>query len=816
MNIDLQKIAGLSSQAAALKLQQYGFNELPQMRRSTLFMLILKLFREPMFLLLLGCAFLYFILGDKTQAAMLLVFVVVIMWITCFQEYRSEQAIVALRNLSSPRAFVIRDGKGKRIAGLEVVPEDIIVLNEGDTVPADARLFIANNVLVNEAILTGESQPVRKIGIDESQIVSITRAGGDDLPFIYSGTQVIQGSGYAKIFATGANTEIGKIGKNLNTLSADRTLLQKETDRLIRNFSILGFAICILLAMVYGATKTSWLQGILVGITLAMAILPEELPVVITVFLALGARKISLHKVLTREIHAIEALGSATVLCVDKTGTITENRMAVSQLFTDVAVLNVAHPNHLQQLSEDFHQLIEYGLLASQRDPFDPMEIAIKNFGEYYLKDTEHLHQSWFLVQQYPLSQKLLTISQVWQSKKNKHYVIAAKGAPEDIFDLCHLDIGRVKLLQQKVDTMAQDGLRVIGVSKAVFSEKNLPGGQHDFDFEFLGLIGLEDPVRPNVGASLKSCYQAGIRVIMITGDYLATAKQIASQIGLQNVDEAIVGSDLAKMSGTELESRIRSVNIFARILPEQKLRIVNALKANGEITAMTGDGVNDAPALKAANIGVAMGGRGTDVARESAGLVLLDDSFGSLVVAIRLGRKIYANIKKSIVYLLAVHLPIIGLTLIPVLFKWPLLLFPIHIVFLELIIDPTCSLVFEDAPEESDIMHRPPRKVRERIFDSKSLGFGFIQGCAVLILGLIVLMITRSWGYDENHSRSIIFSILVVSNIILIFVNLLERFSWKIFSIFSNRVLWLVIFATLGSLTAILTVPFLRELFYF
>ncbi len=814
MAFDIHKISGLSSQEAASRLQQYGFNELPQMRQSALFVFILKLFREPMFLLLLACATLYFILGNKEESLMLLGFVVVIMGITCYQEYRSERAVIALRNLSSPRAFVIRDGKGMRIAGRDVVPGDIIALHEGDSVPADSRLLDVTSLLLNESILTGESQPVRKISIGDLGEDVISRPGGDDLPFVYTGTQVVQGSGYAEVISTGINTEMGKIGKDLSTIGVRRTRLQQETDTLVRNFTIFGFTVCALVVIIYGITRADWLQGFLVGLTLAMAVLPEELPVVITIFLALGARRIAAHNVLTREIPMVEALGSATVLCVDKTGTITQNFMTVSELFVEGESMNASWSALPEMLPEWFHLLVEYGVLASQRDPFDPMEVAIKKFGEHYLKDTEHWHDSWRLIHQYPLSKKLLTISQVWQSKKNQHYMIAAKGAPEDIFDLCHLDAVKIKELQGKVHSIANKGLRVIGVAKAIFTETDLPDGQHDFDFEFLGLVGLEDPVRLNVLESVRTCYQAGIRVIMITGDYLSTAEKIASQIGLQIGSGTIIGAELAKMSDSELEGLIKTTNIFARILPEQKLRIVNALKAHGEIVAMTGDGVNDAPALKAANIGVAMGGRGTDVARESAGLVLLDDDFSSLVTAIRLGRRIYTNIKKATAYLLAVHLPIIGMTLIPVLFKWPLLLFPMHIVFLELIIDPTCSLVFEAVGEEPDIMRRAPRKSEEKLFASKTIILGLGQGVAVLVVSLAAFLVTRSLGWSENNIRAVVFVILVLSNLVLIFINLSERFLLSNVTLLSNRALWLVVIATLGFLTAVLTVPGLREVF--
>lgn len=802
----IKNISGLSSQEVAARLKIHGFNELPTAKQAIFLDFVFKLLREPMFLLLLICAALYFILGSKTESLMLLSFVVVIMGITCYQEHKSDKAIIALRNLSSPRVFVIRDGKGMRIAGREVVPDDIVVFNEGDSISADAELLSATNLLINESILTGESHPVRKMVAEHP--IAFCRPGGDDLPFVYSGTQVVQGNGYAKVIATGINTEMGKIGKTLTTTDIERTNLQRETDGLVRNFAIFGLIICILVAIIYGVTRTDWLHGFLVGITLAMAILPEEFPVVLIIFLALGAWRISLKNVLTRRIPAVEALGSATVLCVDKTGTLTQNKMRVCQLFAHAQHFSVQNMTAACALPETFHSLLEYSILASQRDPFDPMEIAIKNFGVHCLKDTEHLHELWTLVHQYPLSKELLAISQVWQSAKNKDYVIAAKGAPEAIFDLCHLEPKQIESLLEQIESMAHKGLRIIGVAKADFANKKLPNIQHDFNFEFLGLIGLEDPVRPNVLESVHSCYQAGIRVVMLTGDYFGTAQNVAAEVGLQNQGAVIVGSELSKMSDLELVQKIRTTNIFARILPEQKLRIVSALKANGEIVAMTGDGVNDAPALQAANIGVAMGEHGTDVARAAAALVLLDDDFSSLVTAIRLGRRVYANIKKAITYLLAAHIPIIGMTLIPVLCRWPLMLYPIHVVFLELIIDPACSIVFEAEAEEANVMLRPPRSIKERLFDRKTVVASLWQGIGVLILSLFVFMVTRFLGYRENNVRAMTFAVLVISNLFLIFINCSRQSR--------NRALWLISVVAVVFLAVVLFVPYLRTLFYF
>lgn len=803
---------GLSTVEATQRLQQYGYNELPTSRQKTILNLLLDIFKEPIFLLLIICAIIYFIIGSKHDALMLSSFVILIAVVTSYQEHKSERAVLALKNLASPRAFVIRDGIGKRIAGREVVVGDLIVLHEGDCVPADAQLISCENLSLDESILTGESFPVRKnLSVWQDKICS---PGGDDLPFVYSGTYVVQGSGVAQVIATGLNTEMGKIGRNLAAIKSERSLLQQETATLVRYFAIWGFALCVLIALFYGFTRGNWLNGFLVGITLAMAILPEEFPVVLTIFLALGAWRISLKHVLTRHVPAIETLGAATVLCVDKTGTITQNQMAVAQLFAIDENYSV-NPN-TSALPEKFHQLVEYSILASQRDPFDPMEKAIKKVGEKYLYDTEHIHNDWELVHQYPLSKKILAISLVWKSLKSSDYVVAAKGAPEAIFDLCHLDYATVAKLTKQAHDMANSGLRILGVAKATFKKHDLPDGQHDFNFEFLGFIGLEDPVRSSVFAAVQNCNTAGIRVVMITGDYAGTAQKVAREIGLLGSEHVITGSELNGMNDLELEQQIRQVNIFARIMPDQKLRIVNALKANGEVVAMTGDGVNDAPALKAANIGIAMGGRGTDVAREAAKLVLLDDDFSSIVAAVKLGRRIFDNIKKAVAYLLAAHLPIIGLTVIPILFGWPLILLPIHVVFLELIIDPACSIVFEAESEEPDIMLRKPRSTAVRLFDKHTVIYAVTQGLGILAIILGVFLLGKKLEYSENIIRAMIFIVLVVSNLLLIVANRSWQVSWKTVISKPNPALWWVIGIAFGLLVSVLFIPFLRDLFYF
>lgn len=810
---DLNTVTGLSEEQVAERLSRDGYNELPSTKRRGLLAIAHGVVREPMFLLLLACGTIYFFLGDAQEALMLLGFVFFIMGITLYQESKTERTLEALRDLSSPRALVIRGGHQKRIAGRDVVRGDILVLAEGDRVPVDAVLLSCTNLLADESILTGESVPVRKVIADGP--VEMERPGGDDLPFVYSGTLVVHGQGYAEVVATGTRTELGRIGKALQSVEPEQTPLQREMTHLVRNLAIFGLLLCVLVTVVYGLTRRDWLNGILAGLTLAMAILPNEFPVVLAIFMALGAWRISQQKVLTRRTPAVETLGSATVLCVDKTGTLTMNHMTVGKLYANGQFYDLqARAN--EEIPEDFHQLIEFSILASQRDPFDPMDRALKELGKLYLADTEHLHDDWALVREYPLSQKLLALSRVWRSRDGEDYVIGAKGAPEAIADLCHLDEAKLRALSRPITALANEGFRVLGAARSRFKQADLPIEQHDFDFEFLGLVGLTDPVRPTVPAAIKECYSAGIRVVMITGDYPGTAVNVARQIGLTPSDEVIIGPELDELSDGELQSRVETANIFARVVPEQKLRLVNALKANGEIVAMTGDGVNDAPALKAAHIGIAMGDRGTDVAREAAALVLLDDDFSSIEQAVRVGRRVFDNLKKAMAYLVAIHVPIAGMTLIPVLFKWPLVLLPIHIAFLHLIIDPACSVVFEAEPEEADVMRRAPRNSKERIFSRPTLALSFLQGLGVLVILVAMYSVALRRGQGDQEARALAFTTLIIANLGLILTN--RSWSRTMLGTLQSRnaALWWVVGGALVFLGMVLYVPFLRELFRF
>ncbi|MCL4478515.1 MAG: cation-translocating P-type ATPase [Deltaproteobacteria bacterium] len=804
---------GVSSGEALKRLKQDGYNELPFSKRRSILRIAFDVIKEPMLLLLVACGTLYFTIGDIKEAAILVSFVFVVIGITLYQERKTERALEALRDLSSPRAMVIRDGKHIRIPGREVVTDDIVIVSEGDRVPADAVLLNSNNVTVDESLLTGESVPVRKSAWDGVQ--EMNSPGGDDLPFIYSGTLVVQGQGTARVIRTGLNTELGKIGKILQVLEPEETLLHRETRQLVRNFTIFAVALSALVIVIYGITRANWSNGFLAGLTLAMAILPEEFPVVLTIFLALGAWRISKEHVLTRRVSAIETLGAATVLCVDKTGTLTQNRMSVAKLYSSNEFFDLA-PNYKKSLPENFHQLLEFAILSSQSDPRDPMESALKGLGNDLLSHTGHLHTDWEMEHEYSLSKELLAMSRVWKSADGKDYVIAAKGAPEAIADLCHLSPGEKERLAENVSIMAGEGLRVLGIAKAYFSLHDLPRIQHDFDFQFIGIIGFADPIRPSVPEALRECYGAGIRVIMITGDYPLTAKSIAAQIGLKASDEVLTGAELDRMHDDELMVRLKTVNIFARAVPEQKLRIVNALKANGEIVAMTGDGVNDAPALKAAHIGIAMGARGTDVAREAASLVLLDDDFSSIVKSVRMGRRIYYNLKKAMAYILAIHVPIAGISLIPVLFGWPLILMPVHIAFLELIIDPSSSVVFEAEAEETDVMKRRPRRFEERLFNRRTFGISILQGGIVLAIVLAIFIISMHMGQTETESRTLTVTTLIIANLGLILTN--RSWSRTIVSTLGikNRALWGVVSGAMVFLVLTIYVPFLQSLFRF
>jgi len=761
-------VKGLSSADAAARLAAEGPNALPVPGRHGLAAIALGVLREPMFLLLIAATGIYLLLGDMHEAMVLGASIAGVIAITVAQERKAERALEALRDLSSPRAMVLRDGERKRIAGREVVRGDLLILAEGDRVPADARLIAATDLTADESLLTGESLPVDK------------RAGDA----VFSGTLLVRGQGRAEVTATGPRSEFGRIGASLATLEPGKTALERETARIVRLVAVFAIVLSLALMLLYAYTRGDWLAGVLGGLTLAMAVLPEEFPVVLTVFLALGAWRISQHGVLTRRMPAIEMLGAATVLCVDKTGTLTENRMAVVE--TPQAVVDIA-------------------ALACEVDLFDPMEKAIVAAAG---ADALRVREAWRLESDYPFGDDFLAVCHAWRSPQGELRV-AIKGAPETVLALC----GRMDAIEE-VRRAAGEGLRLLAVAEADW-EGALPEDPRRYRFRFAGFVRLADPLRASVPEAVAQCRRAGIRVVMITGDFPGTALHIARQAGI-DAGEALSGDQIAAMDDAALAQAVRRVNVFARVRPEQKLRLVQAYRSAGEVVAMTGDGVNDAPALKAAHIGIAMGSRGTDVAREAAALVLLQDDFGSIVRTVRLGRRIYENIRNAMRYLVSVHVPIAGMSFLPLALGGPLFLLPVHVVFLEFVIDPACTLVYEAERTEAGAMERPPRDPREPLFNLRMLATSFALGATMLAAVFAAYWWALDSGRSEAGARTIAFAAIVSSNLALLFATRSRNRTVLATLREPNAALWWITLGALAALAAAIYVPAAAAIFRF
>ncbi len=762
---------GLDQAEAQRRLDRDGPNDIEPARRRSLGRRLVGLLAEPMFALLLAAVFIYLALGDLGEGITLAAFVLAVLGLTLVQEGRADRSIEALRRLSEHRVQLVRDGVTVERPAREVVQGDLVLISEGQRIAADGRLVQASNLQLDESLLTGESVPVSK------------QPGGQGVcagERLFAGTHVVQGQGLMQVQATGPRTEVGKIGRSLNALPQLTTPLQQQTQRLVRVLAALALTLCALMVAIEGYRSGQWLPALLVGVAVAMAMLPEEYPVVLAIFPALGARRLARYGVLTRRISAIETLGATTVLCADKTGTITQNRMAVQAL----AVGDGASPQLLRcptdglwpaDVMPAFHRIAEHAILASAPQPFDPMEQAFHRMGLDFLQGTGRLHQ-WDLVQTYPLSPQLRAMSHVWRVSDGQGHVISAKGAPEAVMDLCHLSAIERAQWQTVVEQMAHDGLRVLAVAQGQHPNSRWPATAHGFDFEWIGLMGLADPLRPQVPAAMVQCRRAGIRVIMITGDHPTTAQVIAAQAGLA-VGQVLTGDEVDALSEHELDQRLRQTTVCARIAPQQKLRIVQALVRSGEIVTMTGDGVNDAPALRAAHVGVAMGGRGTDVAREAASMVLVDDDFASIVRGIRVGRRIFANLRKSMGYIFAIHIPIAGMAMLPVVFALPPILLPLHIALIELVVDPACSLAFENEPEEPGIMDRPPRDTQAALFGARDMLQSAAQGLLLLGGTALAYLASLSPGSESDwvsteRTRSMVLLAFVAGNALLILLS--------------------------------------------
>lgn len=763
-------VRGLTSQEAAERLRRDGPNLLPQPERRRRWEIIGNVLREPMLLLLLGAAAVYLLLGDPREAAVLGASVLLVIGLTIYQEQKSERALQALRDLSSPRARVLRDGEPQLIAGRDVVVGDVVLVAEGDRIPADARVLEESDLQVDESMLTGESVPVR------------CPVSNGDKPGLHASTLVVRGRGTAEVVAIAGDTAVGRIGAALHSIRRERTPMQREMRRVVLLFTAIGLASCVLVVLLYRATRGGWLDALLAGITLAMSNIPEEFPVVLTVFLALGGWRMAQQKALVREPPTIEALGAITVLCTDKTGTLTENRMAVAELAADGEQANSGSdgpPSTSPASTPGSRLLLQTAALASEPNSYDPMDRALRDAGARVTEISAALEASTH-IREYPLSPERPAVAHAWSRTDAAELLVACKGAPETVADLCRLPPPLRAALMEEVDAMARRGLRVLAAATATWppgsgSDRSadpaasLPDQLEDLAFEWRGLVGFADPLRAGVSDAVDEAHAAGIRLIMLTGDHIETARAIAHEAGLADGDEVMLGHDLDALDDEHVQQRIERANVFARVRPEHKLRLVDALKRAGHVVAMTGDGVNDAPALMASHVGIAMGARGTDVAREAASIVLLDDNFVTVVRAISIGRTIYDNIRRAVRYILAVHVPITGLALLPMLTGGPLILLPLHVVFLELIIDPVCSIAFEREPPAPDIMRRPPRPTSQRLLDTRSLLASLGHGGAMFASVAFVYLMAPRLGLPATELGALAFTAVVGGNLGLI-----------------------------------------------
>ena len=760
--------SGLTSEEAAARLRRDGPNRLAQAPRRGLRAIGVGVVTQPMFLLLLATAAVYGLVGSVADAAVLLASVVAVGGITLVQEYRTERVLESLKELSSPRSRVVRDGVVQRVPSQALVRGDRLLVNEGDRMACDAVLGVVHGLSVDESLLSGESAPVLKA------------PGGA----LLAGTLVVSGEGVATVGVTGAGTALGRIGSALAGIERRPSRVQAELKRVVAHVAVFAVAASVAAALLYALQRGSWIEGLLAGLTLAMSIIPEEFAVVWTVMLALGAWRLARLGVLTRQAQAIEALGTTTVLCVDKTGTLTHNRMELVTLATPEHGAHVARRAHGAdgahgadvvhaahgaatdaELDARLHTLLRVAAHASVEGGIEPMDQAVLRLaqrtfgttaapGELLGREGVAADRPWF--------------TNRWRTGSGGGTLLAIKGAPESVLALSEMNSAHRAQVLAEAERLARQGLRVLGVARA---EPIDDSGAAAAKPQWIGLLGFLDPVREEVPAAMAQCREAGMRVVMITGDAPATALAIAHEAGLAlgAAPQAVLGSQLAGMTEAELDATLRSTPVFARVSHEQKLRIVRALQRQGEVVAMTGDGVNDAAALRAADIGVAMGRRGTDVAREAAALVLLEDSFAALVAAVRMGRRIFGNLRHAVGYLIAVHVPIVGVSLLPVLLGGPVLLLPLHVVLLELIIDPACSLVFEAEAEPADCMQQPPRAASVRLLAAAAAWHALRIGALAFSLTAAVVAVGLWAALDTGWLRLAALLSLVVGNLLLL-----------------------------------------------
>jgi P-type Ca2+ transporter type 2C len=799
MPINQFNIKGLDSEQVILSREKFGRNKLDYKKESTFLDILLRIVKEPMTILLLVASAIYFISGETGNGIFMVVAILFIASISLYQDSRSKNALEKLKDLSQPHCKVIRNRILIEIKSEELVVGDFLLVEEGTSITADGTIVQSNDFSVNESILTGESLAVFKDKDKEDN-------------FIYSGTIVASGLAIAEITAIGNESKLGKIGKSLESISEEKTPLEIQVSSFVKWMAIVGAIVFVLVWVINYWQSQHILNSLLQSLTLAMSILPEEIPVAFTTFMALGAWRLMKLGIVVKQTKTVETLGSATVICTDKTGTITENKMSLAKLFV-LKNNQIVSPE--STLKDSDKELIELSMWASEPIPFDPMEVALHQAYTDLKQNDERPHYK--LVHEYPLGGKPPMMTHIF-SESNGRKIIAAKGAPEALINVSNLNETEIKQIHSAIEVLATEGYRVLGVGVSNFVGEDYPAKQQDLPFEFKGIIAFYDPPKKNIQRVMEDFYTAGIQVKIITGDNAATTASIAKQIGFKDYDKTISGDELMELSEKELQVRVMDTAIFTRMFPEAKLKIINALKSNNQIVAMTGDGVNDGPALKASHIGIAMGRKGTEIAKQAASLILLEDDLSKMVDAVAMGRKIYTNLKKAIQYIISIHIPIILTVFIPLALGWiyPNIFSPIHIIFLELIMGPTCSIIYENEPMEPNTMSQKPKPLSTTFFNLKELSVSIIQGLFITLGTLSIYQFAVASDYNEAITRTMVFTVLITANIFLTLIN--RSFYYSILTTlkYKNNMVLFIVFFTIALVGLILFVNPLTAFFEF
>lgn len=792
-------IKGLTDEQVIVAKKKFGQNTLNYKQENSFVDAVISLAKEPMIILLLVAAVIYFVSGKIGDAIFLLSAIVIVSVISLYQDSRSRNALQKLKSFTQANCKVIRNGKTIEIKSEDLVVGDFLIVDEGTLITADGTIIHSNDFSVNESILTGESLHVFKDKDKENNL-------------IYKGTTVTSGLAIVIITNIGNETKLGKIGKSLESIKEEKTPLELQINSFVKKLVILGALVFIIVWAINYFHTYDILDSLLKALTLAMSILPEEIPMAFSAFMALGAWRLMKIGIIVKQMKTVETLGSATVICTDKTGTITENKMSLAKLFVlSSSTISDAE----QQLTNDEKQLITISMWASEPIPFDPMELALhKAYSNLKTQDERRIFK---LIHEYPLGGKPPMMTHIFENNLKKK-IIAAKGAAEAIVAVCNLSKVEKEKIETAIQTITKEGYRVLGVAESNFTGTDYPKKQQEFKFNFIGIVAFYDPPKKNIESVLNHFYNAGISVKIITGDNAETTEAIAKQIAFRGFEHSLSGDELMKLSDTELKEKVMQTNIFTRMFPDAKLRIINALKANKQIVAMTGDGVNDGPALKAAHIGIAMGKKGTEIAKQAASLILLEDDLSKMVDAVAMGRRIYTNLKKAIQYIISIHIPIILTVFIPLVLGWiyPNIFSPAHIIFLELIMGPTCSIIFENEPMEKNTMLQKPRPFVSSFFNLHELTTSVIQGVAITLGTLFIYQYSVYNGYNEAHTRAMVFTMLIVANIFLTLVN--RSFYYSILTTlkYKNNMVLLIIFITIFITAMLLFIPSFALFFKF